>query len=75
MKYNNFMTTKLLITNLEFTKTKRLWENDLLRRRRSVLIQWYDMDMTQQEIADYWGVDISLVNRIIKKHEAESVAA
>lgn len=50
---------------------KAEYEEALERRRYTILQQAAD-GWTQQKIADYWRLDISRVNRIIKARETVS---
>jgi DNA-binding MarR family transcriptional regulator len=64
-QYNKFMD-KLKITKQVFKAVEKDYKDALANRRESILIQAQN-GMTQQDIADYWGLDISRINRIIRK--------
>jgi DNA-directed RNA polymerase specialized sigma24 family protein len=57
------------ITPNEFSKRKAEYEAALLARQEAVQLQ-RKQGMKQQEIADFWGVDISKINRILKRTTA-----
>jgi DNA-binding CsgD family transcriptional regulator len=60
------MDIKLKITKQVFKAVEKDYKDALASRRESILLQT-SAGMTQQDIADYWELDISRINRIIKK--------
>jgi hypothetical protein len=57
------------ITSVEFHKVEERYEAALQARREAMLQQYEDLRWTQKQIAQYWGLDVTRVNRIIKKGE------
>jgi DNA-binding CsgD family transcriptional regulator len=60
------MDIKLKITKQVFKAVEKDYKDALASRRESILLQT-SAGMTQQDISDYWELDISRINRIIKK--------
>jgi hypothetical protein len=60
------MDIKLKITKQVFKAVEKDYKDALASRRESILLQ-SGAGMTQQDIAHYWDLDISRINRIIKK--------
>ena len=61
----------LKISPKKFDEIKEQYEAALRARQHDILFLYYKRKKTQQEIADIYHVDISAINRIIKKAERE----
>jgi hypothetical protein len=62
------MESKLINTKISrqvFKAVEKDYKDALQKRKETIILQAAG-GMTQQEIADYWELDISRINRIIK---------
>jgi Sigma-70, region 4. len=69
VKYDEDMLQQLNIPPKQFEKTRKQYEAALRARQQDILYLKNEKGWTQQKIADFYGVDITAVNRIIKKAE------
>ena len=63
--------TKSKITPNVFGAILKDYKEAARIRREEIHRLYYEEGWKQQEIADYWGIDISRVNKIIKGQEEE----
>jgi len=71
IKYNGFMMTKPRVSPKVFEAIKRDYEEAAEQRRKEMYRLYHEEGWTQQEIAEYFGVDISRANKVIRQLEDE----
>lgn len=64
--------SKIKITPFLYDQIKKQYLEALAARREEIYNQ-FKKGKSQQWIADFWGVDIALVNRSVKKSEKGKV--
>lgn len=53
-------------TSLDILNAKEAEYRAELRKRSDMIARQYKSKMTQREIAEFWGIDIARVNRILQ---------